>query len=281
MRVYISADIEGCTGLVSWSQCGRPNSNHYDYPFARRMMTGDVLAAVQGAVEAGADEVVIKDSHGNSKNLLIEAFDGLPVRLISGHGSHDHGMMVGVESGFDVAFLVGYHAMAGTLHGVMEHTVTGGVHRLWVNGAENGEIGLSAGVAAAYNVPIGLVTSDRAGAQEADRQLYGVTTVSVKDGLGRYMANCLPSSQTQPMIREAAKKACQSINQLRCLPFEHPCVIRIEFNRAEQADYCMRGSGVSRVDAYTVEVRGETYLEAHRAAWMLFGLSFPGSDAGD
>src|SRR5687768_14334167 len=99
MKVYISADIEGITGLVSWSQCSRPDGSSYDYQFARRMMTHDVNAAVRGARAAGATEVVIKDSHGNSKNLLI---DGLEpgVQLVSGHGSGTDGMMEGIDDTF-------------------------------------------------------------------------------------------------------------------------------------------------------------------------------------
>ena len=92
MKVYISADIEGITGLVSWSHCGRGDSQRWDFPFARRMMTHDVNAAIRGAKAAGASEIVIKDSHGNSKNLLIDELEP-GVRLVSGHGSGIDGMM--------------------------------------------------------------------------------------------------------------------------------------------------------------------------------------------
>src|SRR5277367_1350336 len=108
MRVYISADIEGITGLVSWSQCSRPDGNSYDYPFARRMMTHDVNAAVRGARKGGATDIVIKDSHGNSKNLLIDELES-GVHLVSGHGCGIDGMMEGIDAAFDAAMLVGYH----------------------------------------------------------------------------------------------------------------------------------------------------------------------------
>src|SRR5687768_10694745 len=149
MKVYISADIEGITGLVSWSQCSRPDGSSYDFPFARRMMSHDVNAAIRGARRAGATEVVVKDSHGNSKNLLIEDLEP-DVKLISGHGSGIDGMMQGIDESFDAAMLVGYHAMACTTAGIMEHTITGGVHRMKVNGELCGEIGLSAAVAGRY-----------------------------------------------------------------------------------------------------------------------------------
>src|ERR1700720_3709476 len=85
VRVYISADIEGITGLVSWAQCSQPSGNVYDFGFARRMMTHDVNAAIRGARAAGASEVVVKDSHGVMKNLLVEDLEP-GTRLVSGNG---------------------------------------------------------------------------------------------------------------------------------------------------------------------------------------------------
>jgi len=162
MRVYISVDIEGITGLVSWSQCSRPDGKSFDYAFARRMMSHDLNAAIRGARRAGATEIVIKDSHGNSKNLLIEDLEP-GVELISGHGAGRDGMMQGINATFDAALLVGYHARAGALGGIMEHTITGGIHRIIINGQEIGEIGLSAAAAGQYGVPLLAVTSDLAG----------------------------------------------------------------------------------------------------------------------
>src|ERR1700733_200141 len=103
------------------------------------MMSHDVNAAIRGARAAGATQIVVKDSHGNSKNLLIDDLEP-GIELVSGHGSGNDGMMMGIDDTFDAAMLIGYHAMAGTLGGIMEHTITGGVHRLWVNGILTGEM---------------------------------------------------------------------------------------------------------------------------------------------
>src|SRR5437016_11887453 len=111
MRVYISGDIEGITGIVSWSQCGRPNKDHYDWDFARRMYSHDINAAIRGARAAGATTVVVKDSHNTGKNLLIEDLEP-GTELISGYGAGLDGMMEGINSSFDAMMLVGYHAMA-------------------------------------------------------------------------------------------------------------------------------------------------------------------------
>jgi D-amino peptidase len=275
VNVYISADIEGITGLVSWSQCGRPNSDTYDFAFARRMMTHDVNAAVRGARAAGATRIVIKDSHGNSKNLLIDGLeDG--VELISGHGSGTDGMMEGIDHTFDCAMLVGYHGMAGTQAGIMEHTITGGVHRIWLNGELCGEIGLSAGVAGRYGVPLVMISSDQAGCDEAAGLVPGIGTAAVKQGLGRYMGRLLHPSETGPLIEAAARKAVANRTNVKPRAIEGETEIAVEFNRSEEADMCAKLITIGRKDAYTVGGKYPSYQEAHRVIWNLMALSAQG-----
>ncbi len=279
MKVYISADIEGISGLVSWSQCGRPDSDHYDYRSARERMTADVNAAIRGARAGGATQVVVKDSHGNSKNLLIDQLEP-GTRLISGHGATTLGMMAGIDRTFAAALLVGYHARAGTLGGVMEHTVTGFVHRLWVNGAEMGEIGLSAGVAGCFDVPMVMISSDTAGCNEAADLLDGIVTAAVKTGYGRYMADCLHPSETEKIIYSAAKLGVEKASALDPFLPDTPATLTIEMNRAEEADMAAKLLGARRKDAYTIEFEGDTWSEVHQMAWSIFAMGAHGQSSG-
>jgi len=277
VKVYISADIEGITGLVSWSQCSRPDGKSFDYAFARRMMTHDVNAAVRGVRAAGATEVVIKDSHGNSKNLLIDELEP-GVQLVSGHGSGTDGMMMGIDDSFDAALLVGYHGMAGTLAGIMEHTISGGVHRMWVNGELTGEMGLAAGVAGRYGVPIVMASSDDAGVAEALSLVPGMATATTKYGLGRYMGRLLHPSETGPIVEEAARSGLERRKSISPKLYAEPTHIKIDFNRSEMADFCARLITIDRVDAYTVEGTYSSYEEAHRVVWNLLAMSGVGLD---
>jgi len=272
VKVYISADIEGITGLVSWHQCGTQSSDHYDWPFARRMMTHDVNAAIRGARKAGATEIVVKDSHNNSKNLLIDQLEP-GAQLVSGHGAGIDGMMEGVDSTCDCAMLIGYHAMAGTTAGIMEHTYTGGVHHLWINDMPAGEMGMSAGVAGRYGVPIVTVSSDRAGCDEIEALIPGVETAAVKVGLGRYMGRLLHPSETGPMIEAAAERGVRKAKQIQPWKAAEPCNIRIEFNRSEEADFGARHPAANRLDAYTIKVEGATYESAHQLALNIIAFS--------
>ncbi|HVT10736.1 MAG TPA: M55 family metallopeptidase [Fimbriimonadaceae bacterium] len=275
MKVYISADIEGITGLVSWHQCGAQSGEHYDAAFARRMMTHDVNAAIRGARSAGAKEIVVKDSHGNSKTLLTDELEP-GTQLISGHGSGIDGMMEGIDASFDCAMLIGYHAMAGTTAGIMEHTYTGGVHRLWINGRLSGEMGMSAGVAGRYGVPIVTVSSDAAGCAEAQDLVPGVQTATVKYGLGRYMGRLLHPSETGPLIEGAAARGVSLLGTTMPWKVAEPCTYKIEFNRSEEADFAAKHPGAKRLDAYTVEMVGETYEKAHQLATNVIAFSLSG-----
>ena len=244
-------------------------------------MTHDVNAAIRGARKAGATDIVIKDSHGNSKNLLLNQLEP-GVRLVSGHGCmFADGMMVGINDSFDCAMLIGYHAMAGTMNGIMEHTVTGQIHRMKINGMPAGEIALSAGVAGSYGVPIVCVSSDAAGVAEAEKLINGISTAVVKTGLARYMGECLDPSQTAPLIEAAAEKGCRSAKQVKPWKASASVHISIEFNRSEECDYAARLNGVERTDAYTVEFTGKDYAEAHRVAWSIFAMGGNGSGSGD
>jgi len=278
VNVFISVDIEGITGLVSWSQCSRPDGGSYDYQFARRMMTHDVNAAIRGARSAGASRVVVKDSHGNSKNLLIEDLEP-GVELISGHGSGRDGMMEGIDSSFDAAFLVGYHAGAGTAGGMMEHTYTGRSHRLFINDAEIAEMGLAAGTAGRYGVPLVFVSSDDKGCAEASALIPGITTVTTKFGFGRYMGRLLHPSETGPAIEAGAAAALRGLTA-PWLPSE-PCVVRLEVNRTEDADWAARIPGVRRLDGYSVEVSAETYEDAQSWAVVLLSVGSLGPGSHD
>jgi len=260
VKVYISADIEGVTGVVSWKQCGAPSSEHYDWGFARRMMTHDVNAAIRGARKGGAREIVVKDSHNVSMNLLIDELES-GVELISGSRPGADGMMEGIDSTFDCCFLVGYHGMSGTTDGVMEHTISGRVHRLWVNGVERGEMGLSAFAAGRHGVPLVFVSSDDKGVAEAEDLVKGVGTVTTKFGMGRYMARLRHPSVVRPEIEAGAERAV-GLGLAPTLS-EGLQSVRLELNRSEEIDFSSQLPGWNRVDAYTIEQTFEDWASAH------------------
>ena len=273
--LFISVDIEGCTGVASFSQCGKADSVHFDYAFARRMLTHDVNAVIRGARAGGAERIVIKDAHGNCKNLLIDQLEE-GVELISGQGGTANGMMDGIDSSFGAAMLVGYHGMGGSVRAMMDHALVGGLHRFWINGREAGEILVSAAIAGVYGVPLVLVTSDERGCQEATEALVGVQTVSTKKGLGRFMGQMSPPSVTGPALESGARQAMQSALQVEPTVLAGEVSMRAEFRTTEETDLAAITPTVRRLDGYKLEWSAPSFLEAHAVALVVFQLSIRG-----
>ncbi len=280
MRIFISADIEGITGLVSWSQCGKPSGEHYDFQFARRMYTHDVNAAIRGAKAAGASLVVVKDGHNTGKNLLIEDLEE-GTELISGYGAGMNGMMEGIDDSFDAVMLVGYHAMAGSASGLLEHALAGGLHRFWINGEEAGEIAASAGVAGAFGVPLVFLSSDQTGCDEGNALVPGLHTYATKVGIGKVSAHLRHPSVTGPGISEAAKEATLGVKKIKPVVYKGSVTMRAEFHTSDMTDMAATLLGVKRVDGYSVEFSRPSFLEAHSMAYNVFQLAARGRVSGD
>ncbi len=267
MKVYISADIEG-VGCVVTQEQSSPGGREYSW--ARKMMTGEVNAAVRGAFDAGADEVVVSDSHNVGLNLILEEMDER-VAVIMG-SPRPLCMMEGIDMGFDVAFLVGYHGMAGTANATLVHTFTSRIAEVRVNDMVFGEIGLSAALAGHYQVPVALVTGDDQTALEATNLLEGIETVEVKRGIGGHAALCLQPQRSRKLIYEGAKKALSRTAALRPFRVEGAVELRVRLTTPSGADRMMRIPGVERADNTSVRFEGRDFLEAFRAFYTMSDL---------
>lgn len=259
MKAFISIDMEGVSGVVNFEQCTPGNP---EYERARLLMTQEANAAILGARAAGATSVTVSDSHGNMRNLLIEEFDP-HANLIYG-SPKPYGMMEGLDDSFAVAFLVGYHARAGTPNAILDHTYSSkSVSHVELNGRAVGEIGLNAALAGVHGVPVGLVTGDQAATGEAAALLGpALQTVTVKRAVGNQAAVCLHPEEVQSMIRQAAEHAIGT----EVLPFklDTPVVLRLQFKSSLMADYAGLVPGTRRPDGYTVEYAHEDYLTVYR-----------------
>ena len=252
MKLLIAVDMEGVTGVVSWDQVDSKTS---EYQRFRRLMTADVNAAVEGALEAGAGEILVTDGHASSGNLLIEELHP-QARLNTGTPS-PFSMVQSAQDGIDAALFVGYHARVGTPNAILDHTWSAArVADVWLNGRPVGETGLNAAVCGAYGAPLLLVTGDQAVAAEAQDWVPGLETAIVKIACGRYAAQCLPPAQTHPLIRAAAQRAVRRFQTgagPRPLLVETPVTIRIQFVASHMADMARLMPGAVRLDGRTIE----------------------------
>ena len=272
VRIYVSADMEGATGVVSALQT---RSDHpAEYAFGCKMEFHDVMAVIEGAIEGGAKEILVNDSHARMINLDIS---GLPenVRLLSGTPKA-LGMVEGVE-GYDGAFFTAYHAMSGTPLAVLDHTVSGAtLYDVRLNGRLVGETGINGAVCAAFGVPVALVTGDAAVCREASGLLgENLVTCSVKEAHGNASADCFPPSRTRNLLREAAREATLRIASKRApvqkisLPYE----LELTFKYSRQCDVVSYVPGVERIDGRTVRMRDSDMVEMRRWINVATGLA--------
>lgn len=271
MRIYISVDMEGVAGVVHEDQTDPVEPRHAaEYNRMRRLMTSEANAAIEGALEAGATRVLVNDSHWLMRNLLAEELHP-SAELLSG-GPKLRSMVEGVELGFDAALFVGYHAMAGTAHAVIDHTYTSRVHEARLNGRPVGELGLNAALAGTHGVPVAMVSGDQALAAEA-RALLGdeVETVIVKHAVGRFAARSVAPAESCRRIREGARAALRRSHA----PFtvEPPIRLEVEFAQTDMADMAELLPGSVRTGGRTLEYVHDEYGEVFRAWRVLYNLA--------
>lgn len=273
MKVFISADIEGVSGVVDsefqTSVAGR------DYEKARRLMTLDVNAAIAGAFDGGATEVVVSDGHGasNQRNLLLEELDERAEAVVG--SPKPLTQMAGIDASFGVAFLVGYHARMGS-HGILSHTISSQtVANVRVNGRLVGETGINALLAGAFGVPVGLVTGDQCVAAEARDLLPWVDAVVVKHALTRTSARCLAPGRARGLIREAAAAAVKSAAEGKYIPLaiDPPLRYDVQFLHSGLADRAARADGAERIDPTTLSVAADDPVTAFKRMRVLIALA--------
>lgn len=257
MHILISADMEGVCGVTSWVQVLPPElgitpSSTAEYERARARMTREVNAAVEGALEGGADGVVVNDSHDGMRNLIPEELHP-EVRFISG-SDKPLGMMQGVtEAGIGAVFFVGYHARAGTPNAPLAHTMTSFIADVRLNGRPTGEYGLNAAVAGHYGLPVALVTGDAvAVAQVHDLLGDGVVGVAVKEGYSNTSALHLHPTRAQALIRTGAAQAVHKASTLQPWRLPPDCRVEVDFDHQTRADQCVYLPGVERTGERTV-----------------------------
>jgi D-amino peptidase len=270
LKVYISVDMEGIAGVVNGEQT---SSSGKDYGIARSWMTAEVNAAIRGALQAGATEIVVNDSHGSMRNVIISELYP-KAQLITG-SPKPLSMMQGIDETFDAVFLIGYHARAGSKNGVLDHTYSGGsVYSIKVNDMELGESEQNALTAGCFDVPIVLVTGDQTVCSQVKKSLgEEVETAVVKEGIGRYAAKSLTPKAAQDLIMRKAKRALQNRKKVKPLKLQPPYRFELTYLRSAQADGAELIPQVTRTGPRTVIYETDDYIQGYKLFRALVALS--------
>jgi D-amino peptidase len=239
-----------------------------DYNRFRRLMTEEANAAIDGARDAGATEIIVNDSHGSMRNLLIEELHA-PAELISSN-IKPMGMMQGIDSSFDAVIFIGYHAKAGSPVGVLAHTGSGTVADLRINGRSVGEAGMNILAAGVFGIPVVMITGDQEAVAQARELVPNIEGAQVKEAIATTAARSLRPEVARERIREGAARALKRLSEFKAIKPSIPAAFEVKFTQTALADVAEQIPTVKRVDARTVSYHAADYLQGYRLLRVLY-----------
>lgn len=259
MKLFISADIEGTCGIVHWDET-EYGKNGYEY--YRRQMTKEVAAACSGAMQAGAEDILVKDAHDSARNLLP---DELPecARMFRGWARHPYCMMYGLDGAFDGVFLTGYHSPAGTNANPLSHTMDTRIQELTINGEIASEALINSLTASYLRVPVLLLTGDKGLCDWMEQRAPWVETVATNEGTGDGALSLHPNLAVR-LIREAAERAAAKASEARLFPMPERFSIEVRYIKHSAAHSAGFYPGAVQTGAKSVAFETADWWEALR-----------------
>ncbi len=261
LKVFISADMEGIGGVVTWDV--QASNKGREYEKFRKLMTEEVNAAIQGALDAGATEIVVADSHADGQNIDVELLN--PAAKLIRSWPRPLLMAQGVDENTDAVVFIGYHASEGTPDGVLSHTMSGSrIYEIKLNGVTVPEAGFNAAVAGHFGVPVVFLSGDQTILAEARKLLGPIEGVEVKHGLGRYSAETVHPKVTQEKIRAGVAAALGRVRDFKPYRLSSPIKLQIAFKSSVHAELLAMLPGVERLDGHTIVFTARDMVEAAR-----------------
>jgi D-amino peptidase len=260
LKVLISVDMEGITGVVTADQLGPTG---FEYPRFREIMTSEAMAAVEAAKESGATEIVVVDAHGNGLNLLIEKFPA-DVRIVRSW-PRPLMMMQGIDSSFGAAVFIGYHASTTNPQGVRAHTISSAnLAAVELNGVAVPEAAINAAIAGYFGVPVVAISGDDAAVAEAQQLIGPMEGAVVKRAISFHAANTLTPEAGRALIKEKVKAGLARRAAIKPYVVRSPVRLDITFKSYTPAEIVAYLPGIQRVNAHTIRFTGRDMLEVSR-----------------
>lgn len=261
MKVYISADIEGVTGIGHWDETDKGAQSEYQW--FQKQMNREVAAATQSALDAGASKVVIKDAHDSGRNLIL---DELPeqVELVRGWAGHPLSMVQEIDESFDAILFIGYHSRAGQDSNPLAHTMSSArITRMTLNGRDMSEFYLHGLAASYYGVPSIFVAGDQGLCDEVAELNDHIETVATIRGEGNSIISQHPETSLK-QIREGVKAALNKDLSKGLLNIPSVIDFRIEFKKHQDAYRASFYPGAKKIDPLIVQYETDDFFEVMR-----------------
>ena len=258
MKVYIMTDLEGAAGVVDFKSQSYATGKYNEE--AKHLFTQEVNAAVEGSLSAGAKEILVIDGHGSGGIKYEEihpqakVFLGRPV---------PPGWLL--DKSFSAIFLLAHHAMSGVEDGNLSHTYSSKtISNMWLNEKKIGEIGMEIILSGCFNLPVVLITGDRAACEEAKTYIPNIETAIVKEGVSRTSAICLSKEASRDLIKEKAKRALKRKDEIKPYKMEGPFELVTEYISSADASALSGRYGVEKIDSKTIKVKADNLLDLMR-----------------
>lgn len=256
-KVLIAVDMEGIAGVVTGEQLG---PSGFEYARFRQFTTNEALAAIEGAREAGATEIVVADSHGNGQNLLIEQFPE-DIQIVRSWPRR-FGMMGGIDDTFDAVMMIGYHSSTTNKEGVRAHTFSSArLTDVKLNGQSMSEGTYAAYLVGEFGVPVILVTGDDIATAEVRELIPNIETAVVKEAYGFHSAKTMTPGAAVKLIKAKAKAAVQNARNIQPVKFEGDVTLEISFKNYRPVEVLKYLSIVDRIDSHTIRFVGKNMIE--------------------
>jgi D-amino peptidase len=259
LKVYISVDMEGVDGVSTWQVQALADGREYQQ--FRRLLTQEVNAAVAGAYDAGATEVLVADSHGDAQNIDVELLDRRALLIRA--WPRPLFTMAGIDSSFDAAILVGYHAGAGEAEAVLSHTMSSKrIFEMKLNGKRASEAVFSAALAGDFNVPIIFLSGDQTAGKEARDDIGPIHTVATKQSTGFFSATMMHPEESRRLIREGVREAIQDKGGRKPLKMTSPVQLELTLKDTVAAELLSYLPQVTRRGGNTIVFTAQNMTEA-------------------
>jgi D-amino peptidase len=259
MKIYISADIEGITGVTNWDETDLDKAGSEE---ARKQMTAEVAAACRGAIQGGADEVWVKDAHWTGRNIIAAS---LPqeTRLIRGWSGHPFMMVEELDESFAALVLIGYHSRAGSGASPLAHTMSGSLTYIKINDSYASEFLVNAYTAAMLKVPLAFVSGDRGLCEEIAQFHPHIQTVAVKWGTGDG-TNSLHPEEAVEQIRSGVTRALESDLALCQVPLPGHFRLEVRYRQHASAYSASFYPEAQKLDDHTILYENDSFFEILR-----------------
>jgi D-amino peptidase len=268
MKVLISTDIEGVAGVFHAEQTRAGNA---EYERARLWMADEASAAIAGACDAGATEVLVNDSHGSFRNMPPERLDAR-ARILQGKPRY-LSMMAGVDEGVDAVCMIGYHSRAQG-RGILAHTISGyAFARVFLNDVEMGEAGIYGALAGEFGVPVVMASGDDVFIAEHRALFPHATFVETKRATGHASGVSLSPAQSCSAIRAGVMAALQQRAAATPFVLPTPVAVRIQTQSPGLADLFCQWPALQRTAGNEVAFGAPTVEAAVRMINCLSAMS--------